>query len=134
MLSTDTHGDYMAPWGGGRGIPVRDQEAQKEAGEGQTLLQTVDCGRLSCSRVRGVRNEGKEPVSNSHSTGTRSSLPAAAAPLPVPSGFTGEASGRPSPPGPSWRRMREAARAGGDYFPRPARAPPLVLARRNAPR
>lgn len=33
---------------------------------------------------------------------------------------------RPSP--------RRAARRSGDYFPPPARAPPLVLARRNAPR
>lgn len=71
----------------------------------------------------GTRGKSRARVSNSRSTGTHSSLPAAAAPLPVPSAFTGEASGRPSPPGPSWRRMREAARAGGDYFPRPAPRP-----------
>lgn len=69
MLTTDTHGDYMAPWGGGHGIPLRDQEAQQEAGGGrggeQTLLQTVDCGGLSCSSGPGPGrpNEGKEPGS-----------------------------------------------------------------------
>lgn len=131
----------MASWGGGHGIPVGDQEAQQEAGKGgghscrQWIELQLGPGR---SERGGEGGEGEEPESGLELSLNRNALlPAhSGGPSARPFGFhwNGVGTPRPAPPGPSRRRMRGAPRAGGDYFPRPARAPPLVLARRNAPR
>lgn len=139
MLTTDTHGDYVAPWGGGHGIPLRDQEAQQEAGGGrggeQTLLQTVDCGGLSCSSGPGP---GRPERGERAGLGYRTRVLQERTPpcpqqrprclsLQLSLERHPDAPPRPAPPGGACAKQLGLA---GTTF----RAPPLVLARRNAPR
>lgn len=115
--------------------PCRGSEAQQVGGAGTPAGNGLWWGRVAV-QGRGVRNTGEELGSGLELAPYKDALHLARNGGPHSSLRLSLARRRDATPrpGPSRRRTRRAAQAGGDYFPRPARAPPLVLARRNAPR